>query len=415
MSVGLKANVDGTSGTVQVNGNDVVTVNASGQVGVGTSSPSYKVDVAGVIQSKPASGTYGQIILNNQTSGSWKSLLSFHNGATAKWELGVDPANNGTNSLYFWDSAASSTRMLIDSAGNVGIGTTSPGNKLDVVGNISCSNQILLGSGVNNENCVQIGTGRTGNGFAYIDLVGDTTYSDYGTRLIRNNSGANATSTLDHRGTGSLFIKTSDAAQITFTTNSSDRGAVQSDGRWIFGPYNGSTTSGAVTGVEIKNVSGTGDSNVAAMAFHCQAQYATHMYLRADGFFGIGGWSASAWRWYVNMNGGDMTAAGNVTAYSDPRLKEDPVQIGSALDITKALTGVRFKWKENSILGHPGTYDYGVMADEVAAVLPEIVHDSMHDAPEGDKYKTVAYDKLIPVLLEAIKELEARVAELEGR
>jgi len=108
-----------------------------------------------------------------------------------------------------------------------------------------------------------------------------------------------------------------------------------------------------------------------------------------------------------------MTAAGNVTAYSDPRLKTEITPIQSALSIVQQLNGVKFKWIESSIIGHPGEYDYGVLADQVQKVLPELVSDSMHEAPEGDKYKTVAYDKFAPILIEAVKELTAKVTMLE--
>jgi hypothetical protein len=53
--------------------------------------------------------------------------------------------------------------------------------------------------------------GATGNRYAYIDMVGDDTYADYGLRIIRNNTGANTNSEISHRGTGSLVLSTSDA------------------------------------------------------------------------------------------------------------------------------------------------------------------------------------------------------------
>lgn len=187
------------------------------------------------------------------------------------------------------------------------------------------------------------------------------------------------------------------------------------------GPYAGSQ-SGNTSALEIMNNGGTGDSNLANITFHCQSQYGTSLHLRPDGYFGVGGWSATNWRWYTYLVNGDMTAAGNVTAYSDPRLKTDIKPIQSALSIVQQLNGVKFKWIESSVIGHPGEYDYGVLADQVQKVLPELVSDSMHEAPEGDKYKTVAYDKFAPILIEAVKELtkyttvlEQRISQLELR
>lgn len=177
--------------------------------------------------------------------------------------------------------------------------------------------------------------------------------------------------------------------------------------------YAGSVSSGAVVSFEIQNNGGTGDANVAAMAFHCSGTYATHMHLRADGYFGMGGWSASTWRWYVNMTNGDFTAAGNVTAYSDPRLKTNIRKIDSALDKVVSLNGVKFQWIESSVIGNPGKEDYGILSNEVAEIAPELVVDSIFESEDGDKYKTVAYDKLVPFLIEAIKELKAEIDELK--
>ena len=179
--------------------------------------------------------------------------------------------------------------------------------------------------------------------------------------------------------------------------------------------YTGHVSSGNYSALEIKNTGGTGDGDVACISWHCSGWYGLHMHLRHDGYFGIGGWSASSWRWYLNATNGNMTAAGDVTAYSDPRLKEDITKIESPLEKICKLNGVRFKWIESSIIGHPGKYDYGVLANEVQEVLPEIVSDSIHEAPEGDKYKTVAYDKIVPILIEAIKDQQKIITDQESR
>ena len=199
----------------------------------------------------------------------------------------------------------------------------------------------------------------------------------------------------------------SSATNASFATNSNNASA-----KWVSAAIAGSQGSN-VSAVEVRNNGGTGDSNLANITFHCQGAYGASLHLRPDAYFGVGGWSATAWRWYTYLGNGDMTAAGNVTAYSDPRLKTEITPIQSALSIVQQLNGVKFKWIESSIIGHPGEYDYGVLADQVQKVLPELVSDSMYEAPEGDRYKTVAYDKFAPILIEAVKELTAKVATLE--
>jgi len=69
------------------------------------------------------------------------------------------------------------------------------------------------------EKHLTVGNGRTGNGYSYIDLVGDATYTDYGLRIIRGNSGANTDSSIIHRGTGNLIVQSTDAGNVVLATN----------------------------------------------------------------------------------------------------------------------------------------------------------------------------------------------------
>ena len=70
---------------------------------------------------------------------------------------------------------------------------------------------------------IKVNNYGSGNRYAYIDFIGDDTYSNYGLRLIRHNTGANADSELIHKGTGSLKIITASAASMYFYTNNSVR------------------------------------------------------------------------------------------------------------------------------------------------------------------------------------------------
>jgi hypothetical protein len=145
-------------------------------------------------------------------------------------------------------------------------------------------------------------------------------------------------------------------------------------------------------------------SNGAIMSFHRSAAYAVNMGLDTDNVLRIGGWSAAANRLQMDMSG-NLTMAGNVTAYSDARLKKDVTTIEGALDLVGQMRGVRYTRIDTEM---PGT---GVIAQEMLEVMPEVVQQGVGD----DDTLSVAYGNLVGVLIEAIKELTARVAELEGK
>jgi hypothetical protein len=95
---------------------------------------------------------------------------------------------------------------------------------------------------------VLVNTAGSGNRYAYIDLVGDDTYSSYGLRMIRSNTGPNTSSALYHRGTGTFYISTQEAAQIVFQTGGATRAKFGAAGDFIIG-----------SGESIRNLGGTPD------------------------------------------------------------------------------------------------------------------------------------------------------------
>jgi hypothetical protein len=97
----------------------------------------------------------------------------------------------------------------------------------------------------------------------------------------------------------------------------------------------------------------------------------------------------------VNVNG-DLYCSGNVTAYSDARLKDEITTIEDALDKIVQIGGYNFTWNEQS--GKNGQRDVGVIAQEIEAILPNVVK-------EIDGYKSVDYGRIVPLLIEGIKEL----------
>jgi len=99
-----------------------------------------------------------------------------------------------------------------------------------------------------------------------------------------------------------------------------------------------------------------------------------------------------------NNLSGNFTATGNVTAFSDERLKENVETIQGALDKVLQMRGVTYNYKSELNDGQRGT---GVIAQEMQQVMPEVV--------EEGQYLSVAYGNLVGVLIEAVKELKAEL------
>jgi hypothetical protein len=216
---GLEGQISGTGTylplTFQVGGSEALRITSAGLVGVGTSSP-------------------GSILHCNSGSAADVYVRTSNSAASSGFDVGVSSGgiayvfNRNNTDLRIGTNGAE--RVTVTAGGNVGIGTTSPAHTLDVKGSIvRISNP---GSGIAS---LEIGDGATGNQYAYIDLVGDTTYTDYGLRVFRYNTGANAPSVLYHRGTGALGFNAVDSGPFTFVHNNAERARIDSSGRLLVG------------------------------------------------------------------------------------------------------------------------------------------------------------------------------------
>jgi hypothetical protein len=111
--------------------------------------------------------------------------------------------------------------------------------------------------------------------------------------------------------------------------------------------------------------------------------------------------------------GGEIRATGDIIAYySDDRLKTRLGNIEHALDKVKSLAGFHYEANELAqSLGYAPKPEVGVSAQEVQRIFPEIVVP----APIDENYLTVKYEKLIPVLIEAIKELSDEIDAIKRK
>ena len=120
-------------------------------------------------------------------------------------------------------------------------------------------------------------------------------------------------------------------------------------------------------------------------------------------------------------NAGSIRATGDITAFfSDERLKEDIVIIEDAINKVNSIRGVHYTPNDVAeSYGYNKNRKVGVIAQDIEKVLPEIVVPAPFDTDEngisisGKNYKTVQYEKIVPLLIEAIKELSREVENLK--
>lgn len=118
-----------------------------------------------------------------------------------------------------------------------------------------------------------------------------------------------------------------------------------------------------------------------------------------SGYWGV--YAGPASNVQVNYTDGSFISTGNITAYSDRKLKKDLVKITKALDKVCSLTGYTFTRIDNNMR------QTGLIAQDVKAVLPEAVSTS------EDGILGISYGQLAGLIVEAIKELKTEVADLK--
>ena len=123
---------------------------------------------------------------------------------------------------------------------------------------------------------------------------------------------------------------------------------------------------------------------------------------------------------------GEIRATNVITSfYSDERLKQNIKPIEDALDKVVSLRGVTYEPNQLAeSFGFKKDQQVGVLAQDVNKVLPEAVkpapfdilqlHEGIEISRSGENYMTVQYEKLVPLLIEAIKELNTQIKELKG-
>ena len=177
--------------------------------------------------------------------GNNQDLQLYHNGSDSYvQDAGIGKLVLATNgaSVNIFDTANTAFMAKFNTAGstefyNAGskkFETSSAGATL--TGDLTTSGSAFIGSQINLDGSaggtrrIKVGQGRTANDYSFIDLIGDATYTTYGARFIRGNTGANAATSIQHRGTGALQLTAFDAAPINLLTSGTSRLYIESGG-----------------------------------------------------------------------------------------------------------------------------------------------------------------------------------------
>ena len=404
--------VSGTQGDIQATnfrGTLVGSISNALTIGTGLGGTSYNGSSAVTITNTGVTSNVAGTGIS--VSGATGAVTITNSGVTSAAVSGTGLSiNAATGSVTITSNATSantvSTIVARDSSGNFSAGTitaTLSGNATNVSGTVAIANG---------------GSGQTTAQAAMNAFAGAVTSAQYlrgnGTNVVMSAIQAGDVPTLNQNttgsagsvanahtaGTGLSGTTFNGSAAVTWTLNTATLMATA-----VTALNGGVTSIVAGTGVSISGGTGAVTVNVGqAVATSSNVQF------NSVGV-GIAG-SGTA---------GEIRATNEITAYySDRRLKENVKVIDNAVTKVLSLNGITYTPNE---LAESFGYDrnvklVGLFADEVEAILPEATRPAPFDQDEngnsksGENYKTIQYEKLVPLLIEAIKEQQQQIAQL---
>jgi hypothetical protein len=321
---------------------------------------------------------------------------------------------------------ANNTNLLLinNSTGNVGIGTSSPGAKLDVetsaagyaaiIKNTSAGGDYLKMIGDSGNTVFEFGSGGTG-GEGFVNI-----YSDAVQKILFDANGAS------YFNGGNIGIGTSSPARKLTITGGDIRVGVNDTGVSNYGSaltaysgndqillYNNGSSNTLPLAISLGDSVSAAEAiidNRASTAFNVGIGLVTNgvkrLYISQAGNVGIGTTSPS-YKLHVegNVSGISIYASHDIAAFSDITVKKEVKRIENAIEKVKELNGYTYVRTDDET----GTRRAGVIAQEVQKVLPEVVSAN----PDGTL--NVAYSNMIALLIEGMKEQQATIERLENR
>jgi hypothetical protein len=425
----------------QTNGvTNAMYINSSGNVGIGTTSPSEKLHVVGngLITSGSAvdlridvSGTgNASLTIDRQTTGAESKILLL-DGNVSQWGIAAKAASNN---FVIRDADSTERFTILKSGGNVGIGTSSPASKLHISGSgqtimrldsdttssvsqfqIKAASDAVLIMGMQGGSAASTNFGVTAAGQAYfgtstlgsphptslvignvsnIPIVFSTTNTERMRILSDGNVGIGTTSPLGklhvygllrvggaaNEQTGIIALGNDANPTGTYGDNGMFRGGIGTLGSSNY------TNIGSYQGIVF---------NVQNAAFGSQA---TRMIIDVNGNVGIGTTNPTA-RLHVSGStiiSGSLNVTANITCLSLTETSTEAVKynilpLTSQLENVLKLKPVSFNYKTND------KHSIGLIAEEVAKIYPEFT---------SDNNDSISYGKITSVLIQSIKELK---------
>jgi len=354
-----------------VSGGSFVVSDSSGNVGIGTSSPSYVLDAA------VSSGSAALNLTSSGTGGCNLLLQATRSGVAV---LGVGSAVGALAFATGTGSGASATeRIRIDSNGNVGIGASSPATLLHLKSASSGAPQLRIeGTGADNGIITWLGNGHANPavGIRYIstgDSIGNLAFYANGT------SSSTLTERMRIDSSGYLFVNT--------------------------------TTKVGIGGANRANFYDASNNVVSALAGASGAAAFQGSVASTSGYLAY-------WAYYngsTYTNTGAITTNGTTTTYgttSDYRLKENIAPMTGALEKVSALKPCTYIWKAD------GSSGQGFIAHELQDVIPDAVtgekdgvetyFDEEGNEQTRNKFQNIDTSFLVATLTAAIQELNAK-------
>jgi hypothetical protein len=380
-------------------GNSLIWDNGT-NVGIGNTNTTYTLDVTGTgrftgtLQLGASSSTWGLSSFNAMFFGDTGGFY----GGSGQMALTNNATHNGTNWIYRtnnygallttdsgafqFQTAAIGTagntiswinRMIINTSGNVGIGTSSPSGQLHLKG----------------------ASGVTGFGDEILQIESST--SNYSGVVFSGTSGFNAAIRTEGASTMTFWT----AASNTFTERmrlNSSQGLVMADGMQVLttgGYYRLRTSAGATTGLFIQRNTWTGSGD-ASPAIAAETGYGIYTYTNG---------SVSPAGPYVASGGTSWT-----NGSSDVRKKKN-FETTQGLEEILQVEPVKYHFLEDD---DNSKKRLGFKAQNILDIIPEMVSETGEIAEDGTPYLTVTPDYILPVLVKAIQELNAKVSALEN-